>query len=74
MCIEQYDGDIPNTLDGLKDLPGVGPKMAFLAMQCAWDVNVGIGVDTHVHRISNRLGWVKSKETEPESTREVSRR
>ncbi|KAJ3417452.1 DNA N-glycosylase and apurinic/apyrimidinic (AP) lyase [Chytridiales sp. JEL 0842] len=70
ICIEQFKSDIPSTLEGLKALPGVGPKMAFLAMQCAWDTNVGIGVDTHVHRIANRLGWVKSKDTAPEETRE----
>jgi endonuclease-3 len=48
-------------------LPGIGPKMAHLTMQCAWHKTVGIGVDTHVHRISNRLGWVKTKN--PEETR-----
>jgi endonuclease-3 len=55
---EQYDDDIPNSIKGLCALPGVGMKMAVLTMQCAWgDADVGIGVDTHVHRISNRLGW-----------------
>jgi adenine-specific DNA glycosylase len=48
-------------------LPGVGPKMAHLTMQVAWKNVIGIGVDTHVHRISNRLGWVKSNT--PEQTR-----
>ncbi|KAI8852785.1 DNA glycosylase [Chytridium lagenaria] len=70
ICVEQYGGDIPGTLEGLLAIPGVGPKMAYLAMQCAWGQNVGVGVDTHVHRISNRLGWVKSKEAE--ETREDS--
>ncbi|KAJ3331576.1 hypothetical protein HDU76_002800 [Blyttiomyces sp. JEL0837] len=75
ICIDTYSGDIPATADGLMELPGVGPKMAFLvdaieqAMQCAWDKNAGIGVDTHLHRIANRLKWVKSKETDPEGTR-----
>lgn len=32
--------------------------MAYLTMQEAWNISLGIGVDTHVHRISNRLGWV----------------
>ena len=49
------------------ELPGVGPKMAYLCMQHAWKSNVGIGVDVHVHRISNRLGWVRTKK--PEETR-----
>lgn len=30
----------------------LGPKMAFLALQCAWDINAGVGVDVHVHRIT----------------------
>eukprot|EP00753_Platysulcus_tardus_P018610 PLAT6964.1.p1 GENE.PLAT6964.1~~PLAT6964.1.p1 ORF type:complete len:301 (-),score=90.85 PLAT6964.1:188-1090(-) len=64
---EKYDGDIPPTVEEMVALPGVGPKMAFLAMSCAWKNCVGIGVDVHVHRISNRLGWVDSKK--PEQTR-----
>lgn len=64
---ERKDQDIPRTLEGLLALPGVGPKMAHLVMQAAWGENVGIGVDVHVHRISNRLGWVKTNE--PEATR-----
>ena len=63
-----YDDDIPRTIPLLCSLPGVGPKMAYLAMQCAWKDNVGIGVDVHVHRIANRLGWVSS--VEAEQTRE----
>ncbi|CEP17664.1 hypothetical protein [Parasitella parasitica] len=64
---DQYNGDIPDTIDGLTSLPGVGPKMGYLALQVAWDKNMGIGVDVHVHRICNRLGWVKTKI--PEETR-----
>ena len=59
-----YADDIPNTIAGLCSLPGVGPKMAYLAMQVAWKSLVGIGVDTHVHRICNRLGWTHSREAE----------
>ena len=39
----------------LCQLPGVGPKMAYLAMQCAWGRQEGIGVDTHVHRFIESL-------------------
>lgn len=63
---DRFDGDVPRTIDDLCSLPGVGPKMAFLQMQ-SMGLNVGIGVDTHVHRISNRLGWCKTKT--PEQTR-----
>lgn len=48
---------------------GVGPKMAYLAMQCAWKKVTGIGVDTHVHRIINRLKWNKKPTKSPEETR-----
>uniref|UniRef100_A0A1I7TWS4 Endonuclease III homolog n=1 Tax=Caenorhabditis tropicalis TaxID=1561998 RepID=A0A1I7TWS4_9PELO len=65
----QYSGDIPDTLDGLCSLPGVGPKMANLVMQIAWDKCEGIAVDTHVHRISNRLGWIKTNT--PEKTQKA---
>lgn len=67
ICHAQYNGDIPATLEELVALPGVGPKMAHLTLQVAWRNVVGIGVDTHVHRISNRLGWAKSNT--PEQTR-----
>lgn len=71
ICKEQYKGDIPETLEGLLALPGVGPKMAHICMHAAWNVMTGIGVDTHVHRISNRLGWVKKPTKTPEDTRKA---
>jgi endonuclease-3 len=37
-CVERLDGEVPNTLEGLCELKGVGPKMAFLCLQCAWDM------------------------------------
>lgn len=66
---EQYGGDIPDNVAELVKLPGVGPKMAHLIMDIAWDKVSGIGVDTHVHRISNRLKWVKKEAKTPEDTR-----
>ncbi|KAI9497807.1 DNA glycosylase, partial [Zychaea mexicana] len=66
---DTYNGDIPNTIEGLTSLPGVGPKMGYLALQCAWKINAGIGVDVHVHRISNRLGWCDTANGLPEDTR-----
>lgn len=67
ILIDEYNGDIPDSLSGLLALPGIGPKMAYLVLQEAWGVIDGIGVDTHVHRISNRLGWATGKT--PEDTR-----
>lgn len=68
--LESHEGDVPADLDTLLALKGVGPKMAHLFLQCAYNVSHGIGVDTHVHRISRRLGWTKTKESDgPERTR-----
>lgn len=64
---DEYDSDIPNTIEGLIRLPGVGPKMAYLCMSAAWGIDEGIGVDVHVHRITNLWGWHKTKN--PEETR-----
>jgi endonuclease III len=64
---DEYGSDIPNTIEGLVRLPGVGPKMAYLCMSAAWGVDEGIGVDVHVHRITNLWGWHKTKN--PEETR-----
>jgi endonuclease-3 len=67
MLNNKYNGDIPDTVEGLMRLPGVGPKMAYLCMSAAWGTDVGIGVDVHVHRITNLWGWHKTKN--PEETR-----
>ncbi|CDR44697.1 CYFA0S15e01662g1_1 [Cyberlindnera fabianii] len=64
----EWDGDVPNTVEGLVALPGVGPKMAFLTLQKAWNLTLGIGVDTHVDRLSKMWRWVKNKKG-PEQTR-----
>lgn len=64
---DEWNGDIPDTIQGLTSLPGVGPKMAYLCMSVAWNRTEGIGVDVHVHRITNMWGWNKTKN--PEETR-----
>ncbi|QDS76203.1 hypothetical protein FKW77_008309 [Venturia effusa] len=64
---DKFEGDIPDTIEGLTSLPGVGPKMAYLTMSAAWGRDEGIGVDVHVHRITNLWGWHKT--TNPEDTR-----
>ncbi|XP_044768084.1 endonuclease III-like protein 1 isoform X2 [Neomonachus schauinslandi] len=66
---QRYGGDIPASVAELVALPGVGPKMAHLAMAVAWGAVSGIAVDTHVHRIANRLGWTKTATKSPEKTR-----
>lgn len=67
MLRDRFHGDIPDTIEGLTSLPGVGPKMAHLCMSAAWDVTLGIGVDVHVHRITNLWAWHRTKT--PEETR-----
>ncbi|XP_024631851.1 endonuclease III homolog 2, chloroplastic isoform X2 [Medicago truncatula] len=79
ICLTKYDGDIPNSIEELLSLPGVGPKIAHLVMIIAWNNVQGICVDTHVHRISNRLGWVsrpgtKQRTSIPEETRKALER
>ncbi|KUM65235.1 hypothetical protein ACN42_g1878 [Penicillium freii] len=66
---DQHNGDIPSTPEGLMALPGVGPKMAYLCLSAAWGKHLGIGVDVHVHRITNLWGWNKTKT--PEETRKA---
>ena len=58
--IERFGGAVPDSLDQLLTLNGVGRKTANLVVTQAFN-KPGICVDTHVHRISNRLGYVKTK-------------
>ncbi|MDR2484026.1 MAG: endonuclease III [Treponema sp.] len=67
----QYAGRVPADMDALLALPGVGRKTANLVLTEAFDID-GICVDTHVHRISNRTGWVSS--VNPEQTEQTLRK
>ena len=60
---ERYGGEVPDTLDDLVTLPGVGRKTANVVLGDAFGVP-GITVDTHVARLSRRFGW--TDDTEPE--------
>lgn len=60
ILLEKYAGKVPNNHEELIELPGVGPKTANLVLSEGFNIPA-ICVDTHVHRISNRLGLVKSK-------------
>jgi len=61
--VEQYCGRVPDNLDELLDFKGVGRKTANLVVTLGYG-KPGICVDTHVHRISNRLGYVHTKTPE----------
>jgi len=59
--ITRFGGRVPSTMDELLSLPGVGRKTANLVLILAHRSNRNICVDTHVHRIANRLGWTQTK-------------
>ena len=58
---DKFNRDIPDTIEGFISLPGVGHKMGYLCLSAAWGRTEGIGVDVHVHRITNRWGWHKTE-------------
>jgi endonuclease-3 len=60
--VARYGGTVPRTLDELVTLPGVGRKTANLVMILGFRSQTNICVDTHVHRISNRMGWVTTRD------------
>lgn len=60
LLIDKYGGKVPDSLDELLKLPGVGRKTANLVITIGFG-KPGICVDTHVHRISNRFGYVNTK-------------
>ena len=70
ILLEQYGGKVPASMDALLDLPGVGRKTANLVLTEAFDLD-GLCVDVHVHRISNRCGWLCSKN--PQETEMILR-
>jgi endonuclease-3 len=62
IVIDKYNGDVPNTHEGLVELPGVGRKTANVVMSNAFGVPA-IAVDTHVERVSKRLAFAKPDDT-----------
>ena len=63
IIMNDYNGKVPENFEELIDLPGVGSKTANCVLVYGFNIPA-IPVDTHVHRISNRLGWVKTKKPE----------
>ena len=66
----EHGGRVPDSIDRLIELPGVGRKTANLVVTLGFH-KPGICVDTHVHRISNRLGWVRT--SHPDRTEQALR-
>ena len=69
LLIEKHGGQIPRTMDELVALPGVGRKTANVVLGNAYGINDGVVVDTHVGRLSVRLGL--TNETQPEKVERV---
>jgi len=62
IIIDKYNGEVPNNMEDLISLPGVGRKTANVVMLEAFNDPQGIAVDTHCKRIANRVGFSKEKE------------
>jgi endonuclease-3 len=69
MLVSRFGGKVPSTMEELLMLPGVGRKTANLVLILGFKSPRNICVDTHVHRISNRLGWVRT--TLPDETEQA---
>jgi endonuclease III len=62
MLIEKFGGQVPHTMDELLELPGVARKTANVVLGNAFEIKSGVVVDTHVTRLSHRLGLTKEKD------------
>jgi endonuclease-3 len=69
LLLERHGGRVPGSMTELLALPGVGRKTANLVLILSFKSLKNICVDTHVHRIANRLGWVKTRT--PEATEQA---
>lgn len=65
LIVQEHDGELPCSFDVMTSFPGIGPKCANLALGIACGRST-IGVDTHVHRITNRWGYITA--SSPEAT------
>jgi len=62
--VERHGAEVPRTMNELVELPGVGRKTANVVLGVLWNTPEGVVVDTHVARISQRLGWTSNAEPE----------
>ena len=62
VLVERYKGQVPQTIESLVELPGVGRKTANVILGTAFGIASGIVVDTHVARVSRRLGLTREKD------------
>ena len=71
ILVEKFGGQVPDSIEALLTLPGVGRKTANCVLIYAFE-RAALCVDTHMHRITNRLGWVKTRT--PDDTEKVLER
>ena len=64
ILVEKYKGQVPKTIEELIELPGIGRKTAIVILTNAFDIVPGVVCDTHVIRVSYRLGWTQQKNPE----------
>ena len=64
IIVEEYNGEVPKTMEKLTSLPGVGRKTANIVLARAFGIIEGIAVDTHVKRVSRRLGLTENSDPE----------
>ena len=64
LLAEQYDGQVPQNMEQLVELPGIGRKTANVILGTAFAIASGVVVDTHVTRLSQRMGLSKNKDPE----------
>ncbi len=64
VLLEQHDGRVPHGMEALVALPGIGRKSANVILGTAFGIGVGVVVDTHVTRVSRRLGLTEHKDAE----------
>lgn len=70
ILLNEHEGRVPETIEGLLALPGVGRKTANIVQVYGFQ-NPGLPIDTHCHRIPNRIGWIRTKT--PDETERVLR-
>ncbi|RLF55336.1 MAG: endonuclease III [Thermoplasmata archaeon] len=73
ILLEKYDGRVPESFDELIRIKGIGRKTANIVMMYGFNKDDYLAIDTHCHRIPNRLGWISTK-TPEETEKELKRK
>lgn len=71
--VDEYDGEMPRTIDKLSSMPGVGRKTANVILGNAFGINEGVVVDTHIRRLSNLLGFTGTKRKDEKNVAKIER-